>query len=179
MTDDELDRRHHLPDPTKRTLEALNREIENLEEKTDDAFDFREKLTAQSLAHIELRFQLIEAARIEQKADTKQAVVDALSAQKEAVKEQTTASDRSIAKSETATNKQLEQQYSTFTAALTGLDDKNTDLKDRIARVESELKSRMTIIESVKKGATDNTMALYAAAAALVGVVAIVIAIIK
>ena len=161
MTAEELEDRRQHPDPTARTIEALNREIENLEDKMDAGFEHRANVTGLAISGLNQRFDMTEDMRIEQKADTKAAVDAALTAQKEAVKEQTIAAALSIAKSEAATAEQLKQLNATFTAGLSALDGKNGDLKDRLAGVESDFKSRMTIIEATKQGGRENTAALY------------------
>jgi len=173
---------HHvipIPDPTQRTLEVLEREMTAMHEKLDtsisalgnkldEAMEHRADLTEAKFLTVSQRFDLEESWRIEQKRDSLDSLAAALSAAKEAVKEQTNASEKSIAKSETSTNEAIKQLVVTFTAAIASVE-----------RAVSDLKERVVSIESQKAGAKDNTAALYAAAAALVGVVALIVAFVK
>lgn len=170
-----LRRRADVPDPTERTVELLQRELANFQERTDAGFVHRAEVTQFALDAVNQRFNMTEDMRIEQKADTKAAVDAALTAQKEAVKEQTIAAALSIAKSEAATAEQLKQLNATFTAALSALDGKNSDLKDRLAGVDSDLKSRMTIIESTKAGAKDNSAAIIASVSLVLVVISVAV----
>jgi hypothetical protein len=107
-------------------------------------------LRDEKLVTVQTQFDLIERQRVENKADTKAAVDAALAAAKEAVKEQTTASDRAITKSETATSEQLKQMNVTFTTAVQGISGPISDLKDRV-----------TALESVRIGGKENMATMY------------------
>lgn len=72
------------------------------------------------------RFIQVEAQRIEQKRDTKDAVDAALTAQKEA-----------IGKSEASTTKQIEQMSASFNTEVSALAESISDLKERASRLES------------------------------------------
>lgn len=190
-----------VPDPTERTLEVLEREVQSLHDKLQtktsalsselhSAMEHREKLTDTKFAAVKLQFDLIESGRMEQKTDTKAAVDAALIAQKEAVKEQTIASEKSISKSETATTESIKQMSQTFTTAIESVnraisDQKESatrslgDLKERVSAIEAQrhgdpLRERVVGMESQKLGAKDNTAAIFAALAAFIGVVAII-----
>ncbi len=134
-----------LVDPTVLTTEQLLREIARLERLMETQISGLRDLIGEKFISVETQFALIERQRVEQKKDTKDAVDAALAAAKEAVKEQTTASDRSITKSETATSEQLKQLLATFTTATSGITDNISDVKERISR-----------IETLKQGTTQN-----------------------
>lgn len=137
------------PDPTVLTTAALMREIEHLNKTFDQIFRARDEIRNDKFSYVEKQFALIERHREEQKLDTKAAVDAALIAQKEAVKEQTLASERAIAKSESATTKQLDQQASGFSTAISGVFNQLNDVKERMTRVESG-----------KQGGTDRAQAI-------------------
>ena len=61
------------------------------------------------------------------------------------------ASDRAITKSETATSEQLKQMNVTFTTAVQGISGPISDLKDRV-----------TALESVRIGGKENMASIYA-----------------
>lgn len=174
-----------VPDPTLLTTQALYREIASLRELLEFRMNgmeslerekFKElssRMTAmeglreekfekvdQEFRGMEKQFALVETQRVEQKEDTKTAVDAALQAQKEAVSEQTTASERSIAKSEAATTKSIEQLAITFTTAFDGFRRENSDLKDRITSLESE-----------KRGTETESQHSYAVTMGLIGFV--------
>ena len=124
---------------------------------------------------VDVQLALIERMRVEQKADTQKAVDAALAAQKEAVREQTTASDREIRKSEASMTKQSDQQGSTFTAAISGVDRSISDLKDRVV-----------VIETMKLGSNEarddtasNRAAVLATRASMISLVAVVVSILS
>jgi hypothetical protein len=124
-----------VPDPTLLTTEALHREIASLRELLEAGTGAEATLTGERFTRVYQRFDLVEAQRVEQKADTKSAVDAALVSQKEAVREQTIASDKAIAKSEAGTAKQIEQLHDSFTTAVDALRAAHEDLKDRVGKV--------------------------------------------
>ena len=145
--ENEADRMRHVPDPTDRTLGALQREIEQLEDKIDTAFDHKEEVNVVRHQAIQTQLNLMEAhrlelrdiaekQRLEQKEDTKVAVDAALTAQKEAVRETTIATNLANAKSESAMTKALEQMAATFTAALASVTGTVVDLKERVSGMD-------------------------------------------
>lgn len=125
------------PDPTALTTENLRREISSLEKLFNEQLGRFAEVSAEKFSSVKQQFDLVEQQRVEQKADTKQAVDAALTAQKEAVKEQTTASERAIAKSEAATTKQLDQQSTTFNTLINGVTNAFNDLKERVTKLEA------------------------------------------
>lgn len=132
-----------VPDPTVLTTEALTREVGALKElltlQIRHEAEARESADTNTLDLMDREDQLIERQRAEQKVDTKQAVVDALSAAKEAVREQTLAGDKSIEKAERNTADQITQINVTFNTAVAGIERTMNDLKERVNKVESSL----------------------------------------
>jgi cation transport regulator ChaB len=86
-----------------------------------------------------IQTQFIERdVRTEQTSrDSKVAVDAALQAAKEAVEKQNQSSALSIAKSEAATGKQIDGLAALIASSNKASDEKNTDLKDRVTRIES------------------------------------------
>jgi hypothetical protein len=125
------------PDPTDRTNQQLTAEMQNTRELTGANLKALAELTHERFVAVDQRFVMNEAFRLEQKAETKEALAAALSAAKEAVKEQTLASEKSITKSETATSEQLKQLSTTFDTRIGGVTDSQADLKDRLVSLES------------------------------------------
>ena len=126
-----------ITDPSSLTTDQLLREIDRLENLMLSKMSGVKEIIEEKFISVSTQFNLIERQRLEQKSDTKAAVDAALAAAKEAVKEQTTASDRSITKSETATTEQLKQLTQTFETAINGITDAISDVKERISRIES------------------------------------------
>ena len=146
-----------IPDPTILTTEQLLREVKALRELIESELQATSQVTFEKFRSIETQMALVEAQRVEQKADTKAAVDAALTAQKEAVREQTIANNLAFSKSEGATAKQLEQLKTTFDTAIAGVSISLSDVKERVGR-----------IESVKVGGRETVNAIYAFAGFLV-----------
>lgn len=132
-----------------------------------------EKVDALRVLHNErftsIQTQFIERdTRTEQTSrDSKVAVDAALQAAKEAVGKQQEASDRAIAKSETSTLKQLEAIQTLISSNTKASDEKVTDVKDRLTRIESaSLGSRNTT--SMQIAVTGVVVAIVVAASALI-----------
>ena len=133
-------------DPTRNVLDLVGAAIERQDDlrlaessAIREAIGALEKHIMTRFGSIDREFTLIESRRVEQKVDTKVAVDAALSAAEKAVKEQTLASEKSILKSERAAEEQSKQQNATFTAALKGVTDILSDVKDRVVKVESRI----------------------------------------
>ena len=124
-------------DPTDRTIDTLYREIENLRNERESALNSFKHLVDEKFASIRENETLVERGRVENKADTKEAVAAALTAQKEAVKEQTLASEKSIAKSEAATAKQIDQLQVNFNQAISAASNTIADVKERVITIET------------------------------------------
>jgi hypothetical protein len=160
---DGADSSRPVPDPTTLTTDALHREVKALRELIESELQATSQVTFEKFRSIETQLSLVEAQRIEQKADTKAAIDAALTAQKEQVREQVIASERAIAKSEAATSKQLEQLTTTFQTAIGGATDAIADVKERVGR-----------IENVKVGGQEKVTAVYAFTAFLVTLLLVV-----
>jgi len=156
-------RRVPVPDPTALTTAALLREIASLKELVFTRLDgveakqdsFNEAITKtptdvdKQVQHLkelhEEKFVSIATQfkerdiRTEQTArDSKVAVDAALQAAKEAVAEQNKSSALAISKSEAATVKQIDQIQTQISTSTKGLDDKISDIKDRLTRIEGD-----------------------------------------
>jgi hypothetical protein len=151
-----------VPDPTTLTTSALHREVKALRELIESELQATSQVTFEKFRSIETQMALVEAQRVEQKADTKAAIDAALTAQKEAVREQTIANNLAFSKSEGATAKQLEQLKTTFDTAIAGVSISLADVKERVGR-----------IESVKVGGRETVNAVYAFTAFLVALLVI------
>lgn len=129
-------------------IEVAHEDITRFPTDVDKAVGALEKVTALKIAyehqladiqikHIEKQFLWIEQVRIEQKRDTATAVDAALKAAKEAVTEQNASNVLAINKSETATTKSMDQLAGLVKTLGDSLNDKITDVKDRVIVVEN------------------------------------------
>lgn len=84
------------PDPTQLTTDQLHREIRILKDLLDERMQSMDALMDEKFEGVTQKFTLIEAQRIEQKGDAKEALAAALQAAKEAVQDQTTAARKDI-----------------------------------------------------------------------------------
>ena len=121
-----------IPDPTLMTIDALRREIAMLENLLNTRLEANEELTQERFHRIDEALSHFEEQRKEQKVDTRQAVDAALEAQKEATH-----------KMERSMDDQLQSLTANFETSHRGIQLSINDLKDR-----------MTQLESVKQGMT-------------------------
>jgi hypothetical protein len=148
------------PDPTILTTEQLLREVKNLEDKIMP-------LVNAQFAAISDKFVVLEAQRIEQKADNRIEVGAALTAQKE-----------ENDKSERLTSERLAQLATQFDTAISGMSTQLNDLKDRVTRFES-LKLGGTEVTQDRRASTALVVSLIGMGivltSALVGVILFVV----
>ena len=126
-----------IPDPTFLTTQALDREVNRLEDMMERDLLALKDVSNEKHLRAEQQFELVERQRVEQKKDTKDAVDAALTAQKEAVREQTAASEKAIEKSEKAINRLVEQLADTFRTEAAALRREISEVKDRTTQIES------------------------------------------
>lgn len=178
-----------VPDPTVLTTQQLFQAIASLKELFEvrvhsieenikliqSDLDQRSKETREQVKHLELlhneKFKRIDTQILERDGqtdkasrDVKSAVEQAFLAAKQAVDQQNNTNALSIAKSDATISKQIDGITETMKSNTKTTDDKINDLKDRV-----------TIVESLKKGGSDvisYVFAAFAAAASLVAVFA-------
>ncbi len=129
--------------------------------------DAEKQIYSERFVSVERQLALVESQRVEQKADTKNAVDAALTAQKEAVREQTLASEKAIAKSDASTTKQLDQLAITFNTAINAVSESLSDVKGKV-----------TVLESIKLGVQEKREGISAAVALASTAIFITIAVI-
>jgi hypothetical protein len=143
------------PDPTILTTEALIREIAHLRELMETQIEGLGDACEAKFEYIEQRLRdrtlLVDAAF----EASREAVAAALASSKEAV-----------AKSEGTFNKQLDEMKLTMAAA-------NKGIEDQIGAV----KERVTIIESLDRGAEKKSEGMSAAAALTASAIAVIVGI--
>lgn len=139
----------NAPDPTLLTIDSIRREIAMVNEATAARFEAAEALTAERFHRVDENMGRAEALRKEQKADTKSAVDAALESQKEA----TAKMERSIA-----------EQLSSIKANF------ETEIRS-IRSSESDLKDRMTIVESIRQGQAEQRTETRQISAGWVGLI--------
>lgn len=137
-----------VPDPTVLTTDALRREIAGLEKLIDTKLEAAEKHRNEKFASVDALMERAEDQRREQKADTNAAVDAALDSQKEAT-----------AKMEKSISDQITSLRSNFDTSVGSVQTSLSDLKDRV-----------TVLESIKLGQVeqrdekrDSNAAVYAA----------------
>ena len=119
----------------------VDKAIGHLRETIEGKFDTVRQaflIHLEKFASVQTQFQERDVRTEQTAKDSKVAVDAALQAAKEAVGKQQEASDRAIAKQEAATNKQLDQVVTLIAANFKALDDKNSDLKDRVGTIEAK-----------------------------------------
>lgn len=121
--------------------DVIDEKFVSVNTKFDSLDKFREDLAAlinEKLAGVQKQFEERDI-RVEQSArQTETAVNAALTAAEKAVGKQNESFTVSINKSEAATMKQIDQQAALIGSATKSLDDKITDVKDRLTRIEGQ-----------------------------------------
>jgi hypothetical protein len=128
-----------VPDPTVLTTEQLLREIATLREYIEAVTEGQNRVIDERFNAVDKEFVLIERQRVEQKADTKEALAAALQAAKEAVQEQTLASEKAISKSEDTTAKEIDGLKTQYEKAFEAQLRSSDELKERIAANELQI----------------------------------------
>lgn len=118
-------------DPTALTTDALHREIAQVRELLETKIHADNRVALVMLESIQRQLTFLESQRQEQKADTKQAVVDALAAAKEAVG--ITAAN---------TKEQITSLSASFTTTMNAFGDKFDDLKNTVTANASATQGR-------------------------------------
>ena len=143
-----LDMNLPVEDPTTRTLQTLQREIENVSERLEDriiavgkiASEQSERIKevqAERLLRIDQRFEERDT-RTEQIAQLGRISLDAaLAAAKEAVGEQNKSNALSITKSESSMKEQVNANSTQAMTRIDALSDKIDGLKDRVVAMEA------------------------------------------
>lgn len=170
-----------IPDPTLLTTQQLNREIAALKEtidtrlnamdkaqekfesnlqrvpsETDKAIKQLREVMEQALLRVDTRFAAAESA-----------VQAALAAAREVIAVQQRYASDAIDKAERATSKQMDQISTLFQTKTMGLEGSIADIKDRV-----------TIIESVKSGQTEQRSTTQSSQIQWVGILGLLIGVI-
>jgi hypothetical protein len=153
-----------VPDPTKLTTDAVNaalditrRELVALKDLLGQRMDGMDHAESSRYQMMEERFARVEQLRIEQKNDASAAISAALAAQKEA-----------IGKSEAATKEQITALGTTATTAY-----------DALRRDIDDLKSRVTIVEAMKTGASEQKQSMASGAQMAIAILGLLVAVLS
>lgn len=114
----------------------IQKSISALKELQETKIYYESKIAAKEFDFIQKEFNWIEKVRLEQKADSKEALNAALNASKEAVSEQNKSNIANNTKSEDAFTKLIDQMAILITTGNKGLEDKINDVRDRQTRME-------------------------------------------
>jgi hypothetical protein len=169
-----------IPDPTELTAQALReareftiREVGSVQELLETRIEAqRAVLDEKVIAHAD-HVKLIEAMRVEAKAEDRQRIEDALAALKELLATQNAASELAIDKAEKATREHLQQLESKFAADLLRLEDRIEDNKERTADAARAANG----ISQQRIGGLASIRGLYAAIGAAAAFIEIVVAV--
>ena len=167
---------HPVPDPTARTLETLEREVDWLQERADLQLKSAETINAERLASLRREDAIREAHRLELKVDSERmlstasiaaekAVQAALAAAEKARDQQTIASQLATEKAEKAGKEQMEQQGATFTLAISGLTTGVNDMKGLVGELRAE--KRVVADTTTERRAVSSQVVAVAAVAAV------------
>lgn len=117
----------------------VDKAVNNIKDLMYEKINTEHLLKEEKFGKVEQRFNLVEAQRVEQKKDTATAVDTALRSAKEAIDDQNKASAIAISKSEVAVAKQMDQLGVLIDRQTKSTEDKITDMKERLVKMESAL----------------------------------------
>jgi hypothetical protein len=144
-----------VADLVQKTMDARSEkvavEIKHLERLHDERFDGVVGRYDEKFASVETQFKERDT-RTDQAATTKTAVDAALQAQKEDVAKQYGSAAAAVAKSETATAKSIDQLAELMATTTAGVVKQISDMKDGLNTTISDMKDRITVIESKALG---------------------------
>jgi cobalamin biosynthesis Mg chelatase CobN len=181
VADTDIQDTRPVPDPTVLTTEASVRLEAMIRNLISSEITHLEVLFDQKLAEIKTQLKMLDARTAEQKKDTKDALDAALAAQKEAVASQTASSEKSITKSETATTERIKGVEAQQATSSKAMDDKISDLKDRVVAIESIKLGNTEQTANMRAGGMDtrgNMASIMSVIMAIIAVASIIIAII-
>lgn len=157
-----------VPTEVQKTVGNLRDLHDQRFEAVEKELEYRTTLYNEKFASVQTQFRERDT-RVEQTAkDNKVAVDAALSAAKEAFGEQNKSSALAIAKSETSIAKQIDSLVALITTATKALDDKITDAKDRLTRLEGK-----------GEGTQDHKDYMFLVIGALIGLAGLAFAVFK
>jgi hypothetical protein len=145
----------------------------------DEKIDALREIIDEKFASVDKQFKERDVRTESTAKDSKVAVDAALQAAKEAVGEQNKSSALAIAKSEASTVKQIDQMGLLIQTGNKAVDDKFSDLKDRLTRIEGKDEG---VVKQVTTGQQNTGIFVAVGSLALafvVGAAGIIVAIIK
>jgi len=168
-----------VPDPTARTIETLEREVDWVQERHDLQLTSAETINTERFASERRADAIREAHRLELKADNQRTVETAMIAAEKAVQaalaaaekardQQTIASQLATEKAEKAGQEQLKQQGETFTLAISSLTTGLGDVKSLLGELRAEKRGGMEQVTD-RRASTGQLIAAAVAIAVIVG----------
>jgi len=121
-----------------KAVELLQVQTARIPNTIDDKFTAQREITSEKFASIQVQFMERDVRAEQTSKDSKTAVDAALQAAKEANLEQNKSSALAIAKSDASIAKQIDQLNLLIQTTARAGDEKNSDLKDRVTRLEGK-----------------------------------------
>lgn len=144
-----------------------------------EAFVALQELHEEKFNSIGIQFKERDVRTDQTSRDSKVAVDAALKAQQEAFAEQNKSSALAISKSEVATTKQIDLISVNISNLAKAIDDKVSDIKDRLTAIESRSQGVTIQKQEANQGATQNWAILFGALMGAIGIASLIVSFLK
>lgn len=166
-------------DAADKAVELLHEDMTQFPTDLDKEIAHLKELHGEKFTSIQTQFSDRDARTEENSKNSKVAVDAALQAAEKAVGKQQEAFALATSKSEAATAKQIDQQGQLIANVTRALDDRISDLKERLTRIEGSHSGREGGMDRRAEGSRFNVLLIGMILSALFGLTGIVIAILK
>jgi phage I-like protein len=169
---------NRIPSDTDNQTARLKELLEARSKAVDEKIAALREIQDEKFESIQMQFKERDVRTEQSSKDSKVAVDAALQAAKEAVGAQNSSSALAIAKSEMSTVKQIDQLSLLIQTSAKAVDDKFSDVKDRLTRIEGKEQGASTTI-ATQQTSNGTMIAIISAVIALAAVVVAILGAVK
>ena len=164
-----------LQDTADKFPDRIDEKISALREVHEQKLNALSETHSEKFSSIQVQFKERDVRTEQSSKDSKVAVDAALQAAKEAVGEQNKSSALAIAKSETSTTKQIDQLAVLIQTMTKAFDDKLSDVKDRLTRLEGRGEGTEKQVATQQVAASNNQWLIGIVIGVLIAAIGIIV----